>query len=160
MAEEMLRSALRERDPQDVVAFLVWPVVGQPVAVHVHIGFADSADIGALTERESVDVAPIASQTLGPGLHISEIGQAPELGTAIVHSLLIFANAEGVALVIAVDPTLVQLLAAITKGLQDILDSLRAVDGEGRPFEAVAPAGFVFDDSAVWDFDEETAGGN
>lgn len=157
MGEEMLRSALAERSEEDILQFLVWPIAGQPVAVTVHIGMADAVDLASLAERDTVEAVPIVSKSVGPGVHLSEIGALPEFGTALAQSLLIFQDADGVALVIAVDPTPVQLLAAISKGLQDILDSLRAVDGDGREFAAVQPSGFVVDDDAVWPFDDLAA---
>lgn len=149
MGEEMLRSALAERAEEDILQFLVWPIAGQPVTVTVHIGMADSVDLDSL-QRPTVEVVPVFSKTLGPGVHLSEISALPEFGTALAQSLLVFQDADGVALVIAIDPTPVQLLAAISKGLQDILDSLRATDGNGREYAAVPPAGFVVDDQAVW----------
>ena len=151
MCEEMLRSALADRGEEDILQFLVWPMAGQPVAVKVHIGMADAVDLDSL-QRPTVEAVPVFSKTLGPGVHLSEISALPEFDTALAQSLLVFQDAEGVALVIAVDPTPVQLLAAISKGLQDILDSLRAVDGSGREYSAVPPAGFVVDDQAVWPY--------
>lgn len=152
MVEGILRDAALERDPQDVVAFLVWPVRAQLLTVRVHIGFADGVDITQLTERPGVSAVPIVSATLGPGVHISETGRVPEFGTALTQSLLIFQEETGSALVIAVDPTTVELFAATQPGLQDILDSIRARDSEGRDFRAIAPAGFVVDETAVWNF--------
>lgn len=150
MVEEMLRTAARDRDPQDVIAFMVWPVKGQPIAVRVHIGFADSVDIAQVVAGANVEVLPVRSEALGPGLHLSEIAHVPEFGTAMAQSLLIFQDSDGAALVIAVEPTTVELLAAISRGLQDILDSMRAVDGQGRAFAATAPAGFIEDEDAEW----------
>ncbi|NGN96064.1 hypothetical protein G5C66_25415 [Nocardioides sp. KC13] len=154
VVNEMLTSALEDRDRTDSIAmFQVWPTFGGDAAT-CHIGIFPTAEMPDWTDSDAV-VHLFEAPHIGPGIQCSTKrivpnDGGPDIELSGVH--FIFRDGEStlvVSLAEAFDPLTVYAL----RGVLALLHSLRLVRPDtGQPFQSVAFDGVL--EESPWRFEE------
>lgn len=136
----LLAAGLDRREQGDLLSWQVWPLA-LPVLATVHARIVDSAAVPDWL-ASGADVQPYDSAGLGPGVQVSATAALDEPGTTAAFTL--FAFDDGAAtVVVAVDPTLAEVLTFSMGGLRTLVDGMRVEAADGTAFRGRPPARFI-----------------
>lgn len=150
----LLTAGLERRSPDDLLSWQVWPGA-MPVLATVHARVVASDAIPDWRDSGGT-VAPFESATLGPGLQVSGAAPLDDVGPGATAAFVLYAFDDGAAtVVIAVEPTLAEVLALCMAGLRELVDGMAVERDDGSAFRAVRPAAFVAGDD--WPIEGDAA---
>ena len=134
----LLQSGLDRRDPDDMLAWQVWPGPMPFVAI-ARLRVADSAGPPAW-EGEDVRSEPIDSPTLGRGTRLMATARLDGAGEGERASFLAYLwDDGGTTVALSVDPTLTQLAMLTVPGLESLAERTSIVRDDGTRFWVAAP---------------------
>lgn len=138
----LLAAGLERRSPDDLLSWQVWPGA-MPVFATVHARIVASDAIPDWRDSGGT-VAPFESAALGSGVQVSGAAPLDDVRAGATAAFVLYAFDDGAStVVIAVEPTLAEVLALTMTGLRALVDGMEVERGDGSAFRAVPPPAFV-----------------
>lgn len=151
----LLEAGLSRRDPDDLLAWQVWPGA-LPVFAVVRARVVDSAAIPDWRESGAA-VQPFRSAALGDGVQVSATASIDDVQPGAAAGFVLYAFDDGAAtVVVSVEPTLAEVLALCMPGLRDLVDGIEVHRPDGSAFRGSPHPAFVADE-AGWPLEEGAA---